>query len=415
MSVLTSKWQPLFGESKMQSFQTIYSAGAFRTLLVTCLAVVVTGIFPLLALADEYQDPPAFVFNERCMPYEFDPDFMRSIGVDPDKIISAFVAGGDGVAEPGSIPPEYEPDVSGTGNNGSFAPWTADFDADGKPVPCDEFHTNRRRTRYEGCHFYDGTPCYFVTTGQMDQDSFTDDAAGRTAFEIAEHFVFYEFTQKFQVGPSNPPQWPEGYTPAPLFTDPYCCGFAVGSQTKIMNAAGAYWVDDPLGLWKQGLVNFTEKAQACLMDFVEPDCVFMHDMTTANGENSQQLGYPLVYTGTELFDLADLDLVSIRYRLGGDGAAGVQESARYIMCPLHKLPANGDISAGNDNIQGYPAHFEWQPPSQFLVKLVGTRGSDTIAIDNFFGPTPPPGTGPFAEHLIEDNFHCLQETGLWCP
>jgi hypothetical protein len=394
----------------MKNLLDTSGAGKAKMTLLGSLILLMISVAPSTVLADEYAPPPTFVFNERCMPYEFDPDFMRSIGVDPNKIISAFVDGGDGVD------PLDPMDVSGTGNNGSFAPWTADFEADGiTPKPCDEFHTNRRRTRYEGCHFYDGTPCYFVTTGQLDQDSFTPDKAGRTAFEIGEHFVFYEFTQKFAQTPPVLPDFPDGYTPAPLFTDPYCCGFAVGAQTKIMNVGAAYWVDDPLGLWKQGLVNFTRKAENCLMDFVDEDCVFMHDMNVANGTNSQMLGFPLVYTGPELFDLADRDLVSIRYRLGGDGAAGVQESARYIMCPLHEFPANGDISAGNDNIQGYPVHFEWQPPSQFHVVKVGARGSDTIPITNLFGPTPPPGAGPFAEQLIEDNFHCLQRTGLWCP
>ena len=331
---------------------------------------------------------------------------------------------------------------AGPVTTGSFSPWTADFDEYGKPVPCDEFHTNRRRTRYEGCHFYDGTPCYFATTGQMDQDSFTDDEAGRRAFEIGEHFVFYEFTQQFEASPPfyvsscevggvpNPflnseflcvvsgGVWVtnlEFYFPPPLFTDPYSSGFAVGAQTKIMNAKGAYWQDDPIGLWKQGLVNFTKKAQACRTNFVDKDCVFMNDMVVANGTNSQNIGFPLVYTGEELFALADRDLVSIRYRAGGDGAAGVQESARYILCPLHEAPANGDISAGNDNIQAYPVHIEWQPPSQFFVVPVGPRGSDTIVLTNLFGPTPPLGTGPFAEGKIVENFHCLQRTGNWCP
>ena len=36
-----------------------------------------------------------FVFNERCVPYEIHPDFMRANGVDPDKIIDTFVDDGD--------------------------------------------------------------------------------------------------------------------------------------------------------------------------------------------------------------------------------------------------------------------------------------------------------------------------------
>ena len=161
-----------------------------------------------VALADD--GPPPFTFNDRCVPYEVDPDFMRANGVDPDKILTTFGA---------PMPPD-----DGTGNSGTPAPWTWDLDGDDNPVPCDEFHTHKRRTRYEGCHFYDGTPCYFTTNGQLDQDAFTPDAAGRRAFEIAEHFVIYEVVQQLETGPGAPP--PAPYTPAPIFTDPFAGGFA---------------------------------------------------------------------------------------------------------------------------------------------------------------------------------------------
>jgi hypothetical protein len=374
-------------------------------------AAALLGVLTLGNVA-QAGNPVPFTFKDRCVPYELDPDFMRANGVDPDKIIGAFVDGGDA--------------DGGTGNFGSVSPWTADFDENDDPVPCDEFHTNKRRTRYEGCHFYDGTPCYFVTTGQMDPQGFTDDEAGRRAFEIAEHFVLYEFTQLFE-GPSEPPfdvDFPgtpgsAGYSPPPLFADPYAGGFAVGAQTKIMNATGTYWDDNPIGTWKQGLVNFTLKAGACRFDLsgTDPDCVFYNDMLAANGENSQNLGYPLVYTGDELFELLERGLASLRYRLGNGGVGGAQETARYILCPIHKAPDNGDISPGNDIIQAFPAHIEWQPPSQFMVLNLPpfSRGSFTQPLFNFFGPTPPTGTGPFAEHLIVDNFHCLQQTGNFCP
>ncbi|MDP7419244.1 MAG: hypothetical protein QF483_05135, partial [Gammaproteobacteria bacterium] len=162
-----------------------------------------------VALAD---DPVPFTFNDRCVPYEIAPDVMRSFGVEPDKILTTFGA---------PFPPD-----DGTGNSGTPAPWVWDLDENGDPVPCDEFHTHKRRTRYEGCHFYDGTPCYFTTNGQMDQDAFTNDEAGRRAYERAEHFVFYEVVQNFE---KSPPSlfYPEGYQPAPIFTDPFAGGFAV--------------------------------------------------------------------------------------------------------------------------------------------------------------------------------------------
>ena len=356
------------------------------------------------------EDPPPWTFNERCMPYELDPDFMRANGVDPDKIISTFVDDGDFDGGTGNPRPGQP--------RGSVSPWTADFDAEGNPVPCDEFHTHRRRTRYEGCHFYDGTMCFFMTTGQLDQDSFTDDEAGRRAFEIAEHFVFYEFVQQYTnagegtnpiTEPSNYSPDDPSYIPITIFTDPYCCGFATGSQTKIMNAAGDYWQDDPIGLWKDGLVQFTNKAARCRTNFTNEDCMFMHRLVAQNGQSSQAIGFPLVFTGDELFELAERDMISIRYRAGGKGGVGDQESARYIMCPIHEDPTSASLAPGQDNVQGYPMHFEWQPPSGFLVFPDGERGSRLEVVENFFGNNTPPETRLF------DAFNCLQQTGQFCP
>ena len=347
--------------------------------------------------------PPPFTFNDRCVPYEVDHDFMLANGVDPAKILTTF-AGAE--------------DPTGSGANPN-APWVEDKDINDNPVPCDEFHTAKRRTRYEGCHFYDGTPCFFTTNGQLDQDAFTDDEAGRRAFEIAEHFVIYEVVQQLE-GPSPP-----GFTyfPAPIFTDPFAGGFAVGTQTKIMNAAGEYWQDDPLGLWKIGFIQFTPKASACRSDFVDPDCVFMNTMTANNGTSSQNLGYPLIYTGDEIFDLTERGLVSIRYRLGADGVPGGPDGPRYILCPVHRAPEEGNVFVpGQDIIQGFPTHIEYQPPSVLVVIPDFTdaplfRGHLRVSPAFPFGPTPPPGNpaSPFAELSVYDNFDCLQRTGNWCP
>ena len=102
---------------------------------------------------------------------------------------------------------------------------------------------------------------------------------------------------------------------------------------------------------------------------------------------------------------------------GGDGLVGDPESARYIMCPLHRDPTSVSLAPGEDNIQGFPMHIEHQPPSQFEVFPDGPRGN-RLEIDiaqNFFGPTPPLGTGPFAEGDLVRHFNCLQRTGDWCP
>jgi hypothetical protein len=365
--------------------------------LMTGAALLVALSVGSFALAD---DPVPFTFNDRCVPYEIDHDFMLAVGVDPTKILTTFGA---------PFPPD-----DGTGSAGP-APWTWDFD-DGVPVPCDEFHTHKRRTRYEGCHFYDGTPCYFTTNGQMDQNAFTNDAAGRRAYERAEHFVFYEVVQQLEQSPPST-FWPAGYFPAPIFTDPFAGGFAVGTQTKIMNTipGSTYFTDSPLGIWRMGLIQFTGKAKDCKMDFVDEDCLFMHTLVAANGVSSQNLGYPLIYSGDDIFGLTERGLVSIRYRIGANGVPGGASGPRYILCPVHEFPEQGNIMVeGEDIIQGFPTHIEHQPPSTMVVLPFGPRGHFRHVLFNAFGETPPAGTGPFAEQKTYDNFDCLQRTGNTC-
>ena len=352
-------------------------------------AVLIPPEAPVQVSAPADTGPPAFVFNDRCVPYEIDHDFMRANGVNPDMILNTF--GGD------------EPPDDGTGNSGSNAPWTWDLDADGEPVPCDEFHTHKRRTRYEACHFYDGTPCYSTVNAQLDQDSFTPDAAGRRAFEIAEHFVFYEVVQNEGTSPG-------GYTPLSFFTDPFAGGFAVGTQTKIMNAADTYFEDDPLGLWKLGFLQFTDKAFDCLMDPTPEDCVYLIALRALNGSNSQMLGMPLIITGDDIFELTDRGLVTLRYRLGADGVPGGSNGPRYFFCPLHEAPSNGTTAAGQDIIQPFPTHLEFQPPSSLTILPDGLRGHIRVSAAFPFGPTPPP-----AEDNLYANFDCLQRTGIGCP
>jgi hypothetical protein len=350
--------------------------------------------------------PPAFTFKDRCVPYEVTPAFMLANGVNPAKILTTFTG-----AE----------DPTGSGANPN-APWVEDKVA-GVPVPCDSFHTAKRRTRYEGCHFYDGTPCFFTTNGQMDQNAFTDDEAGRRAFDIAEHFVIYEVVQNLVTGPGA--GGPPTYTPAPIFTDPFAGGFAVGTQTKIMNAANTYWQDDPIGLWKIGFIQFTTSALICAGVSPPPpfgpppdpaNCTYLTNLKVQNGVNSQQREMPLIYTGEEIFELTRRGLVSIRYRLGADGTPGGASGPRYILCPVHQDPSQGSLAAGQDIIQAFPTHIEYQPPSVLVITpAFPGRGHNRITPAFPFGPTPPPGAGPFAESKVYQAFDCLQRTGAFCP
>ena len=408
------------------------AAGGSRFFTVAIALLVLGAGFIGEQVDAQVHQPPPFTFNDRCVPYEIDHAFMLANGVKPDRILTTFG---------GAQPPD-----DGTGNSGTPAPWTVDVDGMGNPVNCDEFHTNKRRTRYEGCHFYDGSPCFFTTNGQLDQDAFTDDEAGRVAFEIAEHFVIYEVVQNFPAvtpyqlpfpicedGAGNivPPPiginqalceqagftWKTNdvYQPAPIFSDPFAGGFAVGTQVKIMNGQGAYFEQNPLGLWKIGFIQFTNAAAACVFGAVSDDCDYMAQLVTQNGMNSQMIGYPLIFTGDEIFELTARGLASIRYRSGADGVPGGAEGPRYILCPVHENPALGSLfPAGNDIIQAFPTHIEFQPPDAlFILQDFGSgfpfRGHIRISFAFPFGPTPPAG-----EQRVYDEFDCLQRTGLWC-
>ena len=364
-----------------------------------------------IAQADD--GPPEFVFNDRCIPHQLTDAFMLANGINPDRILGGAGPGG------GGGPP---PTGAGGGN-------IQDLDEYGEPVPCDEFHTSWRRGTYEACHFYDGSPCYFTVNGQLDQDSFMDFLAGRRAYEIAEHFVIYEMVQN---GPPEMAQQfftpeqtamdPETYRNVdPFFTNPFGFGFAVGTQTKILNAGPSYFHDNPSGIWKIGFVRFTQKAFDAMADPMghPEDYAILNNMRITNGVNSQgsYAGMPLIVKGDEIFELTALELTSVRYRLGADGVPGAPESPRYLLCPVHENPAaNGVIIPGQDIIREWETVLEFQVPCSFDYQQntgdpgdPDDRGHSKVCTSSTFGPTPP-----VTEECLYDHFDCLQRTGDWC-
>jgi len=240
---------------------------------------------------------------------------------------------------------------------------------------------------------------------------FTDDAAGRRAFEIADHFVIYEMVQngppELAANPSVPVQ--------SIATNPFFGGFAVGTQTKIINSGDEYWQVNPAGIWKIGFVRFTQKAFDAIANpgTYPDDYAFLVDMATTNGVNSQGAvngGLPLIVKGDEIFDLVERGLASLRYRIGADGQPGEPEGPRYLLCPVHQDPAsNSSIIVGEDIIQKWPTRLEFQVPCAHVYSPDGPRGHNKFCAAFPFGPTPPP-----TEQCLYDHFDCLQQTGDWC-
>jgi hypothetical protein len=401
-------------ENEMKNFLKIVLTGQAAIFYLASLAAVVMVAIPATGFAAGEDGPPPFTFKDRCVPHQLTDAAMYANGIDPTRILGGAGPGGGG-GPPG--PPE-----PGGGN-------IQDLDEFDNPVPCDDFHTSWRRGTYEACHFYDGSPCYFTVNGQLDQDAFTDDAAGRRAFEIAEHFVIYEMVQN---GPPEVDQQffdseltgmdPETYRNVdPFFTNPFFGGFAVGTQTKIINSGPSYFQDNPSGIWKIGFVRYTQKAFDALafpLAFPE-EYAFLNNMRITNGVNSQGglTGMPLIVKGPEIFELSEMGLASVRYRLGADGVPGGSEGPRYLLCPVHENPAaNGVIIPGEDIIREWETVLEYQVPcTDHFAQNIGDpgdpdeRGHSISCSAYTFGPTPPP-----AEQCLYDHFACLQRTGDWC-
>jgi hypothetical protein len=390
----------------MKTNQTIFKVVRNAGFVLVSLIATVLIALPGTVVAD---GAPDFVFNDRCVPYQLTDEFMLANGINPDRIL-----GGAGPAQGG---PPGPPPSPGGGN-------LQDVDEIGNAVKCDEFHTSWRRGTYEACHFYDGSPCYFTVNGQLDQDAFTDDEAGRRAFEIAEHFVIYEIVQNGppeleQQGFPFPTSLPDTNVD-PFFTNPFFGGFAVGNQTKIMNAASTYWQDNPSGVWKIGFMRFSQAAFDALASGAGEDYEFLNNMRITNGVNNQGAlsGMPLVVKGDEIFELTARGLASLRYRVGADGVPGASEGPRYLLCPVHENPArNQSIIPGEDIIREWETVLEFQVPCTHIYRPslpfpdgdFSGRGHAKFCLFNTFGPTPPPN-----EQCLYDHFDCLQRTGNWC-
>jgi len=311
-------------------------------------------------------------FNDLCVPYQPTDAFYLENGVDPTKVFSTF--GG---------PPSP---------TGGFAPWVADAQ------PCDADHTQNRRTRYEACRFHNGEPCFFVVTAQMDQNAFTDNKAGRRMKKQADRNEIYEIIQ---------------HSPAPpLFQDPFCCGFAVGNQAKIIDERDGYFSNNPLGIWVYKFVQFTD---AALNNPMDP---LLQELREENGGVNNQGIMPLIATVNDVEALEEAGFVTVRERTGAsNGVPGVAEGPRYLVCPVHKDPGDGAI-------QPFPAHVEFQVPCNLLISQdpadpTGHIRECVAGPPRFpggpptspfpFGPTPPAG-----EEDLYAAFDCFQRTGESC-
>jgi hypothetical protein len=169
---------------------------------------------------------------------------------------------------------------------------------------------NVRILQHVAAYDHSGHPIFFSVTGLPSLASFTSNAAGQQALQIAETYNVYEFPRA-----SNPQ-------------------FAVfpKRQDLIADLRNGYFSNDPLGVWRINLVRFTPAAfntgagQQALAD-----------IAARNGRDLDNT--PLIRTLSEVESLLALGLVSIDIP-PMDGSAGF----RWFFCPVIEDPRDGAIA-----------------------------------------------------------------------
>jgi len=158
----------------------------------------------------------------------------------------------------------------------------------------DPTRTNIRITETTGGFDRDGNPLYYTINGMVTPSTFTTDAAGQNALQIANKFEAYIFPK--------------------ASGDPLSPALSNRRQDNVFNTKDGYFVNNPLGLWSAVFVHYTaaafntadgKKALAALAD--------------KNGTDLD--GTPIIRTPKEL-DVLELKGFAAEQRRNVDGSQG---------------------------------------------------------------------------------------------
>lgn len=239
---------------------------------VTLAANLVALMLAAPALADD-------AFNE---PFVFSDTFFRANGIEPTAVIGLPACGAGGVCD--------------------------------EPAP-NANHSNVRITSTLGAHSHNGDPTYVTIQGLVGADTFTDDAAGIDARNIAEAFTVYFF----------PRQPVDGSTPA-LSPAP-----ANLRQNNVLDTRNGYFSNDPLGLWVMRWVSWDGP------NVFSADC--QDEMNDLGGDVGFDLdGTPRIVDVSTIENLQADGCVTVRTR-PSNGTLG----PRWLLCPTFNDPRNGVI------------------------------------------------------------------------
>ncbi len=234
-----------------------------RTLTALCAAP-----FATVALAQD-TDP---------RPYDFSDAFYLTNGVDPALLVNR-VDGMDGVSVLEDAPP-------------------------------DEDHNNVRVLLTIPAYDHAGHAVYFNAVSFLFAETFTDDAVGREAREIADAFPLYAF---------------------PVHDNPDIEIFPK-RQEDVIDLRNGYFSNDPLGLWETVIVRFTDDA------FTSPDG--RRTLARLVWENGLSLdGTPVIKDAGDIENLTADGFMTQR-RLNRDGSEGPP----WFACPVIEDPRDGAIA-----------------------------------------------------------------------
>jgi hypothetical protein len=213
-------------------------------------------------------------FEDR--PFDFSDEFLLANGINPVGLIGRPNPNGPNAVIDNNVPgPEYR--------NVRVKNQASTFDHSG--------HVN-----------------YFYVTGLVFPNTFTNDAAGAEAREIAETYKIYEFPRagapQFSVFPKN--------------------------QDSVADLTNGYFSNNPLGLWQVNIVRYTDAA------FNSPQGQqSLGELAANNGYTLD--GTPVIKTTSEIENLLDDGLITITIP-PDDGVA-----LRWFMCPVIEDPDGGAI------------------------------------------------------------------------
>ncbi|MGB7926189.1 MAG: hypothetical protein WCF57_23310 [Pyrinomonadaceae bacterium] len=181
---------------------------------------------------------------------------------------------------------------------------------------------------------HSGSPVYWTVMGELFNDGFTNNAAGRKARQTADNMIEYVFPTR----DGNP------------------IGLGNLRQSVMLDMRNGYFSSNPLGLWTHVWISYTDRAFNTAAGRKA-----LADLQKKNGLALD--GTPIIRTLSDLDGLLSKGLIAKRLR-NPDGSEG----AVYSICPVIKDPTDFGIA-----------------PDQFLAYTRKADGTplEPVFLDNF--------------------------------